>query len=319
MVRRKRRQRRITRRTGSTAPGRRGVRASKKRSASRFAKRTWVEAGVLRAISQPGPVVAHITPEPRLPLIQVSFHIPTRIVGLGAGHLDGPLSYTASILYNDHGRNDVLSVSGQSASLAVAVDFGMEVRGGTFRVDVMYDWSYQNSPNHAHANDSISGLILGDNPPKDLIRAELGDPRLQVIAYLESRFRQFDAQGHPLWGPPNGFGVMQLDNPAPNAREIWDWKANVAAGEQLFQAKEREIRQHYDNVLSANPGASPLSEPQLMAALYQYYNTGNKGYYWAWDAGSKRWLKSVTEYGDHAMSIQALVETGETSDIPDWD
>ena len=318
-MRKKRRQRQGAGRASRSAAGRRSVGTLKKGSVARYAKATWVEAGVLRAISQPGPVIAHISPEPRLPVIQVSFTIPTRIPELGAGHLVGPLSYIASILYNDHGRNDVLSLSGRSSAQAFGVDFGMEVRGGTLRVDVTYDWSYQNAPNRVHTNDSISGLILGDNPPPDVIRAELGDLRLQVIAYLESRFRQFDAQGHPLWGPPNGFGVMQLDNPAPSAREIWDWRANVTAGKQLFQAKEREIRQHYANILSANPGAVPLTEDQLRAALYQYYNTGNKAYYWIWDPGSKRWIKSVTAYGDKAMSIEALAETGRAGEIPDWD
>ena len=28
----------------------------------------------------------------------------------------------------------------------------------------------------------------------------------------------------------NGFGLMQVDNPAPSDRALWDWKKNIEEG-----------------------------------------------------------------------------------------
>jgi hypothetical protein len=47
---------------------------------------------------------------------------------------------------------------------------------------------------------------------------------LQVIGFKVSTYRQFAEAGVPVFGPPAGFGVMQLDNlPTPTARQVWDW------------------------------------------------------------------------------------------------
>jgi hypothetical protein len=49
----------------------------------------------------------------------------------------------------------------------------------------------------------------------------------------ESVFRQFNASGSrinlPNYGPPQGFGIMQLD-PPDNLSQIWDWTRNVNEG-----------------------------------------------------------------------------------------
>jgi hypothetical protein len=33
---------------------------------------------------------------------------------------------------------------------------------------------------------------------------------------------QFDNTDLPLFGPPRGFGVMQLDTPIPTGNQIWN-------------------------------------------------------------------------------------------------
>jgi hypothetical protein len=51
-----------------------------------------------------------------------------------------------------------------------------------------------------------------------------------------------------------------------------------------------------------------LSEAQYKLALYQYYNGG---FYFAWDAASKKWVKNgKTSYGDDFAQLEAQVASG---------
>ena len=75
------------------------------------------------------------------------------------------------------------------------------------------------------------------------VGTENGDPPWYAIpiAKRESRLRQFNTSGVlgpnpsdiqfcPNFGPPNGWGIFQLDNPRPSAQQLWNWKGNVAGG-----------------------------------------------------------------------------------------
>ena len=76
--------------------------------------------------------------------------------------------------------------------------------------------------------------VLGTNPTPDMVRSRLGaDPWfLQQLVNHESGYLQFNekgTRGTPNFGPPNGFGIMQLD-PPDSSFQIWDWTQNVDAG-----------------------------------------------------------------------------------------
>ena len=94
-------------------------------------------------------------------------------------------------------------------------------------------------------NQTISRTftVLGTNPTPGEILAELGGqwfwPNI-LIAELgpTATWRQFDA-GHPVLGPPNGWGALQVEMP-PGASsgtdqlaKMFNWKSNVAAAKQL--------------------------------------------------------------------------------------
>jgi hypothetical protein len=142
-----------------------------------------------------------------------------------------------------------------------------------------------------------------------------------VVAYKESRFRQFGDDGLPVFGPPNGFGIMQLDNsPAPTAREIWDWKQNVGSGVAKFQAGFGVVKQHYSNTIHAHPELRPLTDREIKIAAYQFYNSGSQDYYWVVDHQENDWQKNpnptFTAYGDDAIRIEDMVSAG--SPPLDW-
>lgn len=103
--------------------------------------------------------------------------------------------------------------------------------------------------------DSIpAGKILGKNPTIEAIDTYANSNKIKAIRIYESKSFHFTAQGlspslwwpyneigWPVYGPPNGYGLMQLDNsPAATERQLWNWKANVDGGkaklEECYQA-----------------------------------------------------------------------------------
>jgi hypothetical protein len=195
-------------------------------------------------------------------------------------------------------------------TLAPRFDFGEDICGGVFVCTCTVNWR--------RTTDGLTGTtglgkaewgILGDNPTKASIRAAIGDTQLCVIAYKESRFRQFDNTGLSLFGPPNGFGVMQLDNPIrPTSQQLWNWRLNVFGGVGLYNKKRLEVTQHFNNIYVQHPEAPHLTAEQSKLALYQYYNGG---WYWAWQSSKKSWQKfGPTSYGDDCLCTEKAVAAG---------
>ena len=75
-------------------------------------------------------------------------------------------------------------------------------------------------------------VIRGVNPARADVETTLaGGPWFAAaIVQQESTFRQFAASpGYPLWGTPNGYGLMQLD-PPPTLATVHNWRQNVTDG-----------------------------------------------------------------------------------------
>ena len=133
--------------------------------------------------------------------------------------------------------------------------------------------------------------LPGTNPPAATAKAfvdqadrQYADP-IRHLVCIESGWHQFNAAGYfpgnnhqppvpgvpadwtpnpgtgqPLYGPPAGIGIAQLD-PA-NLDEYWDWQANLQGGIGVWNDKLHQAqawRQHEQNRLSA----------RLQAALHQ--------------------------------------------------
>lgn len=262
--------------------------------------------GRLHSLTIPSLIAARISAVPNLPPFSVQWYY----INHGPEYVFVSANYSAHIYYRDHGRNDVSqTLQFTAATLTPTFNFGGRIIGGVFSCTCSINWRRTTDGHTGTTAPATSEWgILGDNPLKANVRAMLSDRALQVIAYKESRFRHFDNQGLPLFGPPRGFGVMQLDTPPPSTQQVWDWKQNVAGGIALYNKKKQEVSQHFQNIYTANPGAPHLSDEQFRLALYQYYNGG---FYWDWDGATKTWKKvGVTAYGDDAMRIEKLVAAG---------
>jgi len=80
------------------------------------------------------------------------------------------------------------------------------------------------------------------------------------VAWAESSHEQFGEDGYPLYGPSDGFGVMQLDTiPDFKKREehFWDWRANARKGgeylDQLYRKDATNYLKHWHGRDEKNP------------------------------------------------------------------
>jgi hypothetical protein len=88
------------------------------------------------------------------------------------------------------------------------------------------------------------------------------------------------AIGMPIYGPPNGYGIMQIDNYKlnkitnyANELELWNWKKNVDRGKSIYESYENDAIEYVNNLFF------PIipTQDQLLKEKWQRYN-GNK--YW---------------------------------------
>ncbi|MBN2105120.1 hypothetical protein JW835_13860 [bacterium] len=130
--------------------------------------------------------------------------------------------------------------------------------------------------------------IKGENPTPEQARAGVG-LEIQVIMYHESRFRQFNSNGNPLYGPPGGYGIGQIDNPPATVHELWNWPANRSRCIAVFNEK-RNWGLGYPGRLRnlAQSGQLPpcylnvtefTTNEQILKEAFQLYNRGHQ---WQW-------------------------------------
>jgi hypothetical protein len=129
----------------------------------------------------------------------------------------------------------------------IGSEFGNLMRGG--KATISWQYSGMSSPKDFQFN------IRGTNPTKNDAKAYVGTSPwfIKGIVSQESGYLQFNETGKlgsnwsdykycPLWGPPHGWGMMQIDPKgqlAPVA-VLWDWKANVDKGKEVLQGKYDE-------------------------------------------------------------------------------
>jgi len=158
--------------------------------------------------------------------------------------------------------------------------------------------------------DSVhSGKILGINPDILVIQAYANSNKIKAIMWQEGKTNHFTGiginsklwwpykeEGWPLYGPPNGYGLMQLDNaPAATERQLWNWKANVEGGKQKLIATEKVSDDYIKSI-----GATS-EEKYRMTNAFQYYNNGKKHKkYYTWGGVTLGWMPNPdrgSEYG----------------------
>jgi hypothetical protein len=125
----------------------------------------------------------------------------------------------------------------------------------------------------AKVRESYSNFPLNENDAK-IIRT--------VLFGNESGAHHFSKQGIPIYGYPNGWGIMQIDPPGKEER-IWSWKKNM---EESAERMMGYIDNIYDNKMFEELENHPLTKWQWRILLYRRYNGG---WAWKWSTKSKKW------------------------------
>ena len=158
--------------------------------------------------------------------------------------------------------------------------------------------------------------ILGSNPDSVAI-AQYTNNEIRAILYIESKKNQFtgagidpyywwpyNEAGFPLYGQPNGYGLMQLDNPwVATEKQLWNWKANIDAGSQRLQIAKDEV----DEYISQR-GATSVEKYRL-TNVYQNYRGGKLKRYYSW-TGRKWEINPNREFEYGKIVYDKYIELG---------
>jgi hypothetical protein len=204
------------------------------------------------------------------------------------------------------------------------IDFGNDIIGGD--IDSLYVFVYDGP--RIYTKSIINPYkILGTHLSPQEVRSDLTIHE-QIVVYLESfpKWQHFDNDGFPIFGPPHGYGLMEVD-PPENNQQIWSWMVNRTEGRVRLEQKRLNALAYPGNVRSgttwnkdrfgkkhwrepiyphtddwypyAYPGATDFSEMQLWKETHQRYRGGN---YWRWDPedpenrnGSGEWIVSPSQ------------------------
>ena len=176
-------------------------------------------------------------------------------------------------------------------------------------------------------NDELEGRILGRNPSTNdaskyleeeleelfkKVKKEHSDfPLIKEDAKIirtvlfgnESSSHHFHEKsksliGLPLYGPPDGWGIMQVD-PPEKEEAIWSWKENMKV------AISRINTGYIDNIYKIENFKQlkdhPMTRWQWRMLLYRRYNGG---WFWKWNEEDKCW--QWTRFDKYAYCLKAI-------------
>ncbi|MEJ2193591.1 MAG: hypothetical protein P8X73_01880, partial [Ignavibacteriaceae bacterium] len=201
----------------------------------------------------------------------------------------------------------------------------------------------------------IGNRIIGDNPEISEVKNGLTTHE-QITVFLESRpkwkhFNETDRNdynriGNPIYGYPDGFGLMQADYPSAKEFQLWNWKANRELGKNIlnekinraegypgrvrnfstwYKTKAGKIK-YRDPIAPYNEDWYPRAfknaldfstDEDIWKETYQRYRGGN---YWKWEPDDPRdenstgeWIVSPSQShnrGEEAWDIYEGIQTG---------
>lgn len=200
----------------------------------------------------------YISPTPSLPLL-------ASLTPGSGGSLTGTATWTGNMAYTPN--NFVYSLAlGPVVQAATATwDIGSLLGGSFAGGSAQIQATYQGSPY------SLSFTILGQNPSVATVKSAIGTNPwfIQQLANYESGgYRQFLASGYPVFGAPNGFGIMQVDYNA-NVYDLWTWTTNVNDGLAINAGNANAAKSawtaQYNNWTAYNNGAAPSAQVPMYA------------------------------------------------------
>ena len=182
--------------------------------------------------------------------------------------------------------------------------------------DVWIKVTAKNQQNQILDWDTLSvGKLLGGQISKQSVLSGIDIP-LKAIIYNETSYRKYqqfnlnnngkyNPKGYPIYGYPNGFGLLQIDNPPPSELQLWNWKENRAEGQRRHD-RNINLAQNYGNrirngnyidnkeknlykikisknniiIMKYINATDLVTDEQLLKDAFQRYNSGRPYWYW---------------------------------------
>ena len=210
--------------------------------------------------------------------------MPNLVLSVNGGNSCDTVSYIVDVSYTDQAGNTTwaqYSAQNYAGDQPVTADWSGVLTGGSASVDGTSEGS------------TLGFFINGGNPPNSAVDAyaSSGPWFVRNLIAWESRawslsptgqYKQFDAFGYPLWGTPDGIGLMQLE---PLYRisldqDYWSWPTNVADGLNLINGKQSAAYNHWTtqiNFAQMDGGPNPPSLYGTYCA-FQYPQNGGDYY-----------------------------------------
>lgn len=139
---------------------------------------------------------------------------------------------------------------------------------------------------------TLSFFILGENPTNSDVLSEIRKHnKFSWLPYMAQKetygygppkavFNQFlglkGRVGVPIWGSPDGWGIMQMDSSSGRRitnEERWNWLANVEAGCAVMKAKKKLAESVFNKVkngFSNTPGHKWTTPPSHVQVALKY-------------------------------------------------
>lgn len=198
--------------------------------------------------SIPGPFEGYfITDEPKLPVITAK--------AIGIGGSPSELQWRVKVAMDATFIHEICTpnappdiqesfdFSPTDGGQEITIDFSGLIRGSSLEIGVT------GLVNGCPVSAAAGFLhIAGTNPKRSDVAAALPHDTLRRIACKESGQRQFDAPADggtglcPLFGSDGRVGIMQIANPTPD--EVWNWRANIEKGIEIFNERAAAARDY---------------------------------------------------------------------------
>ncbi len=181
------------------------------------------------------------------------------------------------------------------------IPWGAILQGGSLTVQVSATVSSGGTA-IATVSNQQTFPIAGSNPSLAQMKEIIGDSNEKLaVAWAESTHRQFvgaryTGTGEPVYGEPDGWGIMQIDNIPKLTRTVehfWNWRVNLKAGSDylntLYDEALEYFKFHYvppmegdpDSGWSWNPansGTDVTVKAIIWNDAFSRYNTGRPMY-----------------------------------------
>jgi hypothetical protein len=187
-----------------------------------------------------------ITETPQMPTIEVEASLvgaPAAVSAVTRFEWTVSLTFDASRCPHGPRRTIIHSpITGTTTGNRFRVPF-TQIRGGRLVIEAT---ATVGGSQFRATLDTVNGqpiTIVGTNPTAASITAAVQRAILRQMIRHESAQRQF-VGACPLFSGDNlgGVGLFQITNPAPTDDEVWNWRANIAAGIRVFNQKLQTAR-----------------------------------------------------------------------------